>query len=132
MPTHLEGNPELFSHGCLAKSQVRTQLLGDAARHGTIACAALRGLAACLPAHAPWWVRMARHGAPPNAPAGYPKHAGAFFHGVVGSSTESSSMPNPGRTGWVGWSFVSVVVAPAWSLGWVLGCSVIRRACRGF
>ncbi|CAL0302119.1 unnamed protein product [Lupinus luteus] len=49
--------------------------------------------ASCLPAHAPWWVRMARHGAPPNAPAGYPKHAVAFCHGVVGSSTESSSMP---------------------------------------
>ncbi|CAL0302160.1 unnamed protein product [Lupinus luteus] len=44
---------------------------------------------------------MARHGSPPNAPAGYPKHAGAFFHGVVGSSTESSSMPNPDRT-WPG------------------------------
>ncbi|CAL0301858.1 unnamed protein product [Lupinus luteus] len=69
--------------------------------------------ASCLPAcpctlvgqdGAPW-------GAPPNAPAGYPKHAGAFFHGVVGSSTESSSMPNPGRT-------------------W-LGGLVVRLSCRG-
>ncbi|CAL0301833.1 unnamed protein product [Lupinus luteus] len=69
------------------------------------------GLAACLPAHAPWWVRMARNGAPPNTPAGYPKHDAAFFHGVVGSSTESSSMPNPGRT-------------------W-LGGLVVRLSCRG-
>ncbi|KAF1856628.1 hypothetical protein Lal_00043447 [Lupinus albus] len=40
-------------------------------------------------AHAPWWVRMACHGAPPSAPASFPKHAGAFFHGDVGNSTES-------------------------------------------
>ncbi|CAL0302124.1 unnamed protein product [Lupinus luteus] len=58
------------------------------------------GLAACLPMHlgGSGWRAMGR---PPNAPAGYPKHVGAFFHGVVGSSTESSSMPNPGRT-WLG------------------------------
>ncbi|XP_019425056.1 PREDICTED: uncharacterized protein LOC109333930 [Lupinus angustifolius] len=40
---------------------------------------------------------MACHGAPPSAIASCPRHAGAFFHGVVGNSTASSSMPNPGH-----------------------------------
>ncbi|CAL0335803.1 unnamed protein product [Lupinus luteus] len=38
-------------------------------RVGFCILAYYRGLAACLPAHAPWWVRMARHGAPPQRPS---------------------------------------------------------------
>ena len=54
-------------------------------------------------------------GLPPSAPATCPRHAGAFFHGVVGNSTESSSMPNPGRT-WpgAGWSF-GKMCASSWT-----------------
>ncbi|KAF1855720.1 hypothetical protein Lal_00044243 [Lupinus albus] len=46
------------------------------------------GGAACLPTHlgGSGWRAM---GLPPSAPASFPKHAGAFFHGHVGNSTES-------------------------------------------
>ncbi|KAF1856646.1 hypothetical protein Lal_00043466 [Lupinus albus] len=46
------------------------------------------GGAACLPTHlgGSGWRAM---GLPPSAPASFPKHAGAFFHGDVGNSTES-------------------------------------------
>ncbi|CAL0301828.1 unnamed protein product [Lupinus luteus] len=76
-------------------------------------------------------LRMAHHGAPPNAPAGYPKHAVAFFHGVVGSSTESSSMPF-----FQGRQQVRKLPNPdtwSWTLGWVDQSAIgVHRSARPF
>ncbi|CAL0301976.1 unnamed protein product [Lupinus luteus] len=82
------------------------------------------GLAACLPAHAPWWVRMARHGAPPQRPSRlsqacwcvFPWRSGQFDRVIFHAESWSYVAGWAGRSSQLSWRL----------LGRLVGCWVVR------